>query len=499
MIVTVTGKGQSFKGAGLYYLHDKGAQSKARVAFTHTVNLATDNPNVAIAMMIHTAAHQDQIKRRAGGSARGRKLKTGPVYTYCLSWDPRLAPPTRQHMIDTAIESLAALGLDANEALLIAHSDEPHKHIHIIVNRIHPDTGIADTLSNDHTRLSAWAETYQRRHGLNNTPKRFENNARRRKGEYVKHTASDTGAAFHDWRKQRVEESFAQRRETEKELTAAHRAQRQALFADKEARIQKAKADLRAFYKPMWAALYRSEKSERLKLATQHDLSNRQLRHFLRKNAKATFNGDASGRSGQLKGPFAAASDADRQRRELIDAQEKGRAAFAARITEKQRNILKAINDDYKRDLADLMQRQQQQADELARAHALQSQETARKITAGEDRADYLKHKLPAAFRDAAADRDRTAPDFNRSAKDRPRPVRDFTEAAKQATERSSTTQGDSRTPDQKRREERKARLQRAIDRTREQRENAKDITNDKDHGGRDRPRTRRRTPPEHD
>lgn len=43
MIPRVAKSGRSFKGAALYYLHDKGALTSDRVAFIETANLPTDN------------------------------------------------------------------------------------------------------------------------------------------------------------------------------------------------------------------------------------------------------------------------------------------------------------------------------------------------------------------------------------------------------------------------------------------------------------------------
>jgi hypothetical protein len=72
VIPKVAGKGKSFKGAGQYYLHDKKADSAERVAFTHTLNLPTDDPELALRHMAYTAMHQDEIKARAGVKATGR-------------------------------------------------------------------------------------------------------------------------------------------------------------------------------------------------------------------------------------------------------------------------------------------------------------------------------------------------------------------------------------------------------------------------------------------
>ena len=54
----IASKGTSFKGAGQYYLHDKNASTGNRIAFTHTENLATNNPDMALKMMAYTAMHK---------------------------------------------------------------------------------------------------------------------------------------------------------------------------------------------------------------------------------------------------------------------------------------------------------------------------------------------------------------------------------------------------------------------------------------------------------
>ena len=55
MVPKVAGKGRNFVGAGLYYLHDKKALTRERVAFTHTENLPTRDPDKAIKCMAWTA------------------------------------------------------------------------------------------------------------------------------------------------------------------------------------------------------------------------------------------------------------------------------------------------------------------------------------------------------------------------------------------------------------------------------------------------------------
>src|SRR5688572_1133016 len=181
MIPKIAAKGKSFKGAGDYYLHDKNADTKERVAFTHTLNLPTDDPDKAIRLMARTAMRQQQIKAANDNAVKtGRKLEK-PVYTYSLSWSPD-ETPTREHMIDAATETLDVLGLQGHEVLMVSHNDEPHAHIHLIVNRVHPETGLAAKLSNDRLKLSKWAEEYEKKQGKIRCEQRVENNEKRRQG-----------------------------------------------------------------------------------------------------------------------------------------------------------------------------------------------------------------------------------------------------------------------------------------------------------------------------
>ncbi len=182
MIPALTGTGRSFKGAAAYYLHDKiGPDSKGdtaeRVAWTHVLNLPTADPERAWRMMTHTALARGVLKSEAGVKASGRKLEK-PVLAYSLSWHPD-EQPTREEQQTAARESLLALGLTAHQAIIVCHTDEPHPHVHILVNRVHPMTGKAATLSKSKLALSQWAQAYEERHGRVFCRARVENNARR--------------------------------------------------------------------------------------------------------------------------------------------------------------------------------------------------------------------------------------------------------------------------------------------------------------------------------
>ncbi|MCW6512273.1 AAA family ATPase [Lichenifustis flavocetrariae] len=182
MIPALTELGRSFKGAAAYYFSDKVATLDSpgtvdRVAWTATFNLPTDDPDRAWRMMAHTALAQRTLKTVAGVKATGRKLEK-PVLAYSLSWHPD-ERPTKADQLAAAQESLLALCLDGHQAIVICHTDEPHPHVHVLVNRVHPMTGKAAPLAKSKLALSQWAQAYEERHGRVFCRARVENNARR--------------------------------------------------------------------------------------------------------------------------------------------------------------------------------------------------------------------------------------------------------------------------------------------------------------------------------
>ena len=91
MVPREAGRGRSFKGAGLYYLHDKDALTSERVAFTHTENVPTNDPEKALKWMAWTAIHAEDLKRESGSAMTGRACGK-PVFTFSLSWHPEQEP-----------------------------------------------------------------------------------------------------------------------------------------------------------------------------------------------------------------------------------------------------------------------------------------------------------------------------------------------------------------------------------------------------------------------
>lgn len=210
MVPRVTSKGKSFKGAGAYFLHDLGkASTSERVAFTHTVNMLTDDPEKALKIMAWTAEHAQELKQVSGQKMTGRKAEN-PVYNYVLSWAPDQNPDPA-HMTEFGLRSLRALGLDEHEAIFIAHNDTDHLHLHVIANRVHPETGIMAKMSKDQLALSRLAQTYEEETGQVYCANRVANNQERSRGALVKAEKVERLSNTPDYQARRTARIEAQR------------------------------------------------------------------------------------------------------------------------------------------------------------------------------------------------------------------------------------------------------------------------------------------------
>lgn len=179
MVPRVAQRGHSFKDAGLYYLHDKGALTTERVAWTHTHNLPTDNPEKAFRWMAHTSMSAERLKSGAGVARTGRKTSAGSVYSFSLAWHPEQSPEKEQ-MLNAAFETLNRFGLKDHQAVMVAHQETDHPHVHVICNLVNPNDGRTAVPSYDFLKFSTWAEEEEHKHDKIYCEERVKNNERRR-------------------------------------------------------------------------------------------------------------------------------------------------------------------------------------------------------------------------------------------------------------------------------------------------------------------------------
>ena len=221
--------------------------------WTETRNLATSEGERAGRIMAATAEASPELKRLAGAAATGRKLEK-PVCHYSLNW-AKEEKPDRQEMRRAAEGSLKALGMERHQALIVSHRDG-QPHVHVIANRVDPESGKAAGLSRSKLRLSKWAERYEREQGKIRCPARERNNARRGQGKRVQDRVSrPTG-------RHRREEMSPQR-----ERVAWPRAEERAHWEQLQRRRGKALGELEKRSKREWSALYGRHQRQREQLA----------------------------------------------------------------------------------------------------------------------------------------------------------------------------------------------------------------------------------------
>lgn len=346
MVPHIAKNGRSFKGAMQYYLHDKKAETADRVAFVETLNLPTDDPDRAIAHMIDLAEHSDELKELAG--FKPAKIKAKPVYSYSLSFHAS-ETPTMAEQIEAARETIKKLGLQEHQAFIVGHNDTNHPHVHVIINRIHPETGIAAKHSNDWSKLQDWAREYQQARGQDFCPQREANYEARQRGEWVKYKGENDNSADHAWRKLESDKIWTAYRAECDAAKGERKAQFNTLWERRQELVSECKADIKELYKPHWRELYKRQRSElktfdnsvtkRIKFAFNHYRQNKPL-SILR-----AFTTDEVQRIDFLRSQ-------EQERKNLVEKQSQTIFAAATEVTklyqierEKLREIHKHEND----------------------------------------------------------------------------------------------------------------------------------------------------------
>lgn len=181
MIPVIAEGGTSFRGVFQYLYHARDSRQECRVVWSETRNMMTRCLQKAWKVMAFTVKVQDRLKAAAGRQNSGRKLEK-PVFSYSLSWHPE-QKPSKERMLEAVFRSLQVLDLGEHEAMIIAHGDRGHPHVHVVVNRVHPVTGIAAPLRHSKRKLSEFAHLWEQEEGKIYCRQRAENRQMRRQGK----------------------------------------------------------------------------------------------------------------------------------------------------------------------------------------------------------------------------------------------------------------------------------------------------------------------------
>ena len=351
MIPKINGLGRSFAGVAAYCLHDapepddRRPETSERVGWADTRNLPTIRAERAARLMAATAKAAPDLKRLAGGSQGGRKLAK-PVLHYSLSW-ARDETPDRQEMSRAVDGSLDALGLEGHEALIVAHDDTRHPHVHVVANRVDPETGKAAKLGNSKLRLSRWAEGYEREQGRIQCERRVKNNERRRTGEEVLRPIWDRPLHWARFRREGMERGRTRRAtppgdEDRVDMEAWRRAEAQAWEKVEDGRwLGFWRLETRA--RKEWAELHKRQEDTRQRLDRESRTLLGRLRIWRTERSLRELVGAVQGREDLVEGW-----------REDLDRHHKGeRAALGKAHADSARQIERKVREAYRRGLRD--------------------------------------------------------------------------------------------------------------------------------------------------
>lgn len=157
-VIANTSSGKRFGPLATYLVSGRSESETDRVAWTAGRNLGSDDPALAAPLMQATA--------------RQSVLVQSPVYHLTISFDHQdhVTPEQMQSVVDRVLRDL---GLSEHQALMVAHKDREHAHVHVMLNRVHPDTGVAWERWQDRPTIERALREEEQARGLRSVPGRL--------------------------------------------------------------------------------------------------------------------------------------------------------------------------------------------------------------------------------------------------------------------------------------------------------------------------------------
>lgn len=178
-MIGMSSSSRSFESLGSYLVAGRSGLEHDRVAWSASRNLPTDDPELAAKIMRATAAQNLRVDK--------------PVYHLVLSFDPNdvVDRAAMEHVADRV---LAALRLQEHQTVIVAHKDREHAHMHLLVNRVHPETGRVWSRWQDERIVQHILREEERALGLRQVPGRLTRESARQEMTFES-VAGDTATA----------------------------------------------------------------------------------------------------------------------------------------------------------------------------------------------------------------------------------------------------------------------------------------------------------------
>jgi hypothetical protein len=162
MLASIAETHADFAALAQYLIHGRQdvQASPERVDWIEGHNLATDDPELAAKIMDATAKLSAKVEK--------------PVFHASINWHPDEAP-AREEMKEIARRALKLMELEEHQALVVGHGDTAHPHLHMMINRVNPNTGKAWRTGHDYARFDRVMKLLAEEHGFVCAPaKRFK-------------------------------------------------------------------------------------------------------------------------------------------------------------------------------------------------------------------------------------------------------------------------------------------------------------------------------------
>ncbi|MEP0548812.1 MAG: relaxase/mobilization nuclease domain-containing protein [Rhodothermales bacterium] len=154
-MIASTSTGKSFSALSAYLEHGKTGEETGRIEWVETRGLFERDLERVAEEMRDTAALSERCQR--------------PCFHLSISFDHGDVP-TREEMVAVAEQTLRDIGLDSHQAVIASHNDREHQHVHLMVNRVHPETGRAWEDWQCNTRIEESLRRQERSMGYREVP-----------------------------------------------------------------------------------------------------------------------------------------------------------------------------------------------------------------------------------------------------------------------------------------------------------------------------------------
>lgn len=150
-----TSRGANFFSLAAYLRAGIDGDHPERVEWVEARNLVCDDLELVPHLMVASAAQSRRVEK--------------PCYHLSVSWALE-DEVEREDMSGVADRLLDDLGLSGHQAIIVAHNDTEHRHLHMMINRVHPETGRAWRGAFDYRTIEQSLRQQETERGLRHVP-----------------------------------------------------------------------------------------------------------------------------------------------------------------------------------------------------------------------------------------------------------------------------------------------------------------------------------------